>query len=84
MCIYSDAVDDQGSVVKHLHSERAEQRFSIPEPAEDGAGIPVDRAVQNSRPTLGDGLRHVGFTLQHRRLWRRTACLQDHQGDVNM
>ncbi len=72
-CIYSDAVNDQGSVVKCLHSEGAEQWFSIPKPAEDRAGVSMDWTVEHSRATLDDCLRHVGFTLQHRRLWRHTA-----------
>ena len=75
--IYSDAVNDQGPVVKRLHSEGAEQRFSIPEPAEDGAGVPMDRTVKHSWAPLGDRLRHVGFTLQHRRLWRHTAHIYE-------
>lgn len=75
--IYSDAVNDQGPVVKRLHSEGAEQWFSIPEPAEEGAGVSMDRTVENSRAPLGDCLRHVGFTLQHWRLWRHTAHIYE-------
>lgn len=63
--------------MKRLHSEGAEQCFSIPEPAEDGAGVSMDWAVEHSRATLDDGLRHVSFTLQHRRLWRHSTYLQD-------
>lgn len=68
MYTYSDAVNDQGAIVKCWHSEGAEQSLSIPEPANDRAGVSVDWAVEHGRAALDDGLRHVGFTLQHRRL----------------
>lgn len=72
LCIYRNAVNDQGAVVQRLHSEGADQWFSIPEPAEDWAGISVDRAVEHGGAALGDCLRHVGLTLQHWRLCRHT------------
>lgn len=73
VCIYSDAVNDQGSVEECLHPERAVHGFSIPEPAEDGAGVSFDWTVEDSRATLDYCLRHVSFTLQHWRLCRRTV-----------
>lgn len=56
--------------MQRLHSDGAEQWFVIPEPVEDRAGVSVDGTVEHSRAPLDGRLRHVGFTLQHRRLWR--------------
>lgn len=70
MYTYSDAVNDQGAIVKCLHSEGAEQSISIPEPANDRAGVSVDWAVKHGGAALDGSLRHVGFTLQHWRLCR--------------
>lgn len=70
MYTYSDAVNDQGAIVKCLHLEGAEQSLSIPEPANDRAGVSVDWTVEHGRAALNDSLKHVGFTLQHWRLCR--------------
>lgn len=76
-CIYSDAVNDQGAVLKRLHSEGAEQCFSISKPAEGRAGVSINWAVEHSGGTVDDSLRHVGFTLQHRGLWGYSTYLRD-------
>lgn len=75
ICIYCDAVNDQGSIVKCLHPEGAKKWFPISEPAEDWAGVSVDWTVKHSRATLDDCLRHVGFAFQHWRLWRHNTYL---------
>lgn len=76
-CIYSDAVNDQGAVLKRLHSEGAEQCFSISKPAEGRDGVSINWAVEHSSGTVDDSLRHVGFTLQHRGLWGYSTYLRD-------
>lgn len=49
---------------------RAQQRTSVPQPLEDWAGVSVDGTVQYGGASLDDSLRHVSFSLQHRRLCR--------------
>lgn len=75
MYTYSDAVNDQGAIVKRLHSEGADQSLSVPEPANDRAGVSVDWAVEHGRAALDGSLRHAGFTLQHWRLCRQGICI---------
>lgn len=74
-CIYIDAVNEQRTVEKSLYSMRAQQSTSVPQPLEDWAGVSVDGTVQDGSASLDDGLRHVSFSLQHRRLCRETSII---------
>lgn len=69
-CIYIDAVNEQRTVEKSLYSMRAQKSTPVPQPLEDWAGVSVDGTVQNGGASLDDSLRHVSFSLQHRRLCR--------------